>query len=95
MTKEELDQALKALSGKADKEGAWSVPEGTSLTVYAAHDGGTLSVSRVESVRAEGELVLVRTYKKEIYALVRSDVFALANEGQGLSPTARRPAGFG
>jgi hypothetical protein len=95
MTREELEQALKSLGAKNDKEGFWNVPENTTYTVYVSHDGGTLTVTRVEAVRGEGELVLARTSKKELFALVRSDVYALATEGQSGSSAARRPAGFG
>jgi len=94
MTREELEHALKALSAKADKDGNWSVPAETTFTVYASHDGGTLTVSKVEGVKLEGELVLVSTHKKEKFALVRSDVFAVATDGPA-TQTTRRTAGFG
>jgi hypothetical protein len=94
MTREELDHALKALSAKADKEGFHTMPEGTTLTLYASHDGGTLTVSRVDSVKSEGDLVLARTHKKELFVMVRSDLFALGTEGQN-AQTTRRTAGFG
>ena len=93
MTGDHLDVILKnAQATKAEKDGYSSLPEGSTLTFYVAHDGAMLTVSRVEGVRLEGELIFARTAKRETYAIARADIFAVASEGtQG---EARRRAGF-
>jgi hypothetical protein len=92
MTGEHLELVLKNAQAKPDKDGYLTVPEGTTLTLYAAHDGVGLTVSRVDAVKVEGELVQARTVRREQYALVKSDVFAVALEGAVGQPTRR--AGF-
>lgn len=93
MTQDQLEAALKQLSAKLDKEGWWATPEGSLLTVHVAHDGASLSVSRVEALRVDGVIVTARTPRREMHAFVRDDVFALASDGGGAEKT-RRP-GFG
>jgi hypothetical protein len=53
-------------------------------------------VPRVEALKVEGELVYARAARRETFALLRGDLFAIALEGGGGSPgqPARR-AGFG
>jgi hypothetical protein len=94
MTREELDLVLKHMQLKADKDGTLVLPDDSSATVYVAHDGATLSVSKVATIKAEGELLFLRTQKKEVFAIARSDVFAVAAEGAAGGQPARRPAGF-
>lgn len=96
MTGDHLDAILKNAHAKSDKEGWHTLPEGGLLTLHIAHDGASLSVSRVEAVRIDGELLYARTPKRDLYALVRADIFAIAQEGVGAAPgqPARR-AGFG
>ena len=92
MTGDHLDVILKTAQAKAEKDGFSSLPEGATLTFYVAHGGAMLTVSRIEGVRTEGELVFARTAKRETYALARTDIFAIASEGaQGQQP---RRAGF-
>jgi hypothetical protein len=98
MTPEHFDTILKnaharSAAAAGDKDGFVVMPEGTSLTLYVAHDGATLSVTRIEAVRVDGELVLARTQKRETYTVVRSDVFAAMTEGVQGQPARR--AGFG
>ena len=93
MTGEHLDAILKGAQAKADKDGYQVVPEGGALTLYVAHDGVSLTVGRVEAVKVEGELVYARTARREVFALGRSDLFAVALEGAVGLPARR--AGFG
>jgi hypothetical protein len=95
MTGDHLDQILKMAGAKTDKDGWASLPEGTSLSLHVAHDGASLTISRIDSVRAEGELVFARNPKRETFAVVRSDIFAVAMEGEAAAGKVVRRAGFG
>ena len=94
MTGNHLEAILKQASAKLDKDGFHALPEGAVLTLYVAHDGASLTISKVEAIRLDGELVFARTSKRETYTLVQTDLFALAVEGTVGQP-ARRTAGFG
>ena len=94
MTQDQLEAILKQLSAKTDKEGWWTMPEGSLLTIHVAHDGAQLSVQRVESLRVEGAIVVTRTHRKELSCFVRDDVFALASDG-ATGEKGRNRAGFG
>jgi hypothetical protein len=94
MTPEHFDAILKHAQAKGDKDGFMVLPDGGSITVYVAHDGASLSVPRIEAVKMDGELVFARTQKRETFAVVRSDIFAVAAEGAAVGQAPRR-AGFG
>jgi hypothetical protein len=90
MTQEQLAAILEAASARPD--GEWSkLPDGRTLTLYAAHDGVQLTVPRVEAVAASGQLVRARTAKQEIFIFALSDLFAASTESAN-APT--RKAGF-
>jgi hypothetical protein len=97
MTGEHLESILKNAQAKAEagsgKESWLALPEGATLTLYAAHDGVSLTVPRVESVKLDGEIVYARTAKRETFAIGRADLFAVAMEGAVGQPVRR--AGFG
>lgn len=93
MTGEHLEAILKQAQSKSDKDGYTALPEGGTVTFYVAHNGVSLTVSRVEAVKLDGELVYARTAKRELYAVARADIFAVGVEG-GVGQPARR-AGFG
>jgi hypothetical protein len=93
MTGEHLESILKSSQAKAEKEGWLAMSDGSTLTLYAAHDGVSLTVPRVEAVKLDGELVYARTVKRETFAIGRSDLFAVAMEGAVGQPVRR--AGFG
>jgi len=95
MTHDHLDSILKTAHCKQDKEGWSVVPDGGTLTLYAAHDGVSLNVGRVEALRVDGEIVYARTPKRELFALARTDLFAVALEGAAASGQPARRAGFG
>ena len=65
MTGEHLEAILKSAQAKPEKDGFVAVPEGAALTLYVAHDGVSLTVSRVEAVKIDGELVHARTARRE------------------------------
>lgn len=101
MTGEHLDAILKLAgakpekSEKAEKDGGWtSLPEGNTMTLHVAHDGAAMTVPRVESLKQEGELVYARNPKRELFVVVRSDIFAVALENDATAGRAVRRAGF-
>jgi hypothetical protein len=95
MTGDHMESILKAAGAKADREGWHVLPEGIGLTLHVAHDGASMTVSRVEAVRQEGDLVYARNPKRELYVVVRSDVFAIAVDGEPSPGKVARRAGFG
>jgi hypothetical protein len=82
MTGEHLDAILKMAGAKADKDGWTSLPEGGAMTLHVAHDGAAMTVSRVESIKQDGELLYGRNPKREVFVVVRSDIFAVALESE-------------
>jgi hypothetical protein len=93
MTRAEIEAVLKTVGAKSDKESGWVLPEGSNVTFHVSHDGASVSIQKVESIRFDGELLFAKS-TKQLVALVASDVFAVAVEGAG-GGTPRRPAGFG
>jgi hypothetical protein len=54
-----------------------------------------MTISRIEAVRQDGELLVVRNARRELFMVARGDVYAVALEGEvGAGKVARR-AGFG
>jgi hypothetical protein len=94
MTGQHIEAILKQASAKADKDGYLTLADGASLTLYVSHDGASLTVPKVEGLRLDGDLVFARTAKRETFAIVQSDVFALALEAAATGQPVRR-AGFG
>jgi hypothetical protein len=73
--------ALLAVAEASAAEGGWTkLPEGKHMTLYAAFNGASLTVSRIESAKVEGELVHLRTQRGEVYLVALADVFAGAVE---------------
>jgi hypothetical protein len=95
MTGDHMDAILKLAGGKSEKDGWVTLPEGSTMTLHVAHDGAGMTVPRVEAVKSEGELVYARNSKRELFALVRSDLFAVALEGDASTGKPARRAGFG
>jgi hypothetical protein len=76
MTSEHLTALLQVASVTTDSEG-WQHPaEGRSMTLLLAHDGATLSISRICAIRFENKLVQARTNQGEHYVVSLDDVFA-------------------
>ena len=95
MTGEHLEAILKVAGGKAEKDGWHALPEGSTMTLHVAHDGASMTVTRVEGVRVDGELVLARNARRETFAFARADVFAVALDGETPGGKVARRAGFG
>jgi hypothetical protein len=95
MTGEHLEAILKVAGAKSEKDGWHSLPEGSAMTLHVAHDGASMTVSRIDAVKQEGELVYARNPRRELFVLVRSDVFAVALEGESSVGKVSRRAGFG
>jgi len=93
MVGEQLQAIFKNAQAKAEKDGFTTLPEGTTATLYAAHNGVGLTVSRVEAVRTDAGLLTARTAKRETYMVEVADVYAVAIEGTTNGPVRR--AGFG
>jgi hypothetical protein len=91
MTQDQLTAILDSISAKTDKAGSSTLSDGRTLTLYAAHDGVQLTVSRAESITVKGGLVRARTAKGELYLLVLEDLFAVSAEG---TPAQTRKPGF-
>jgi hypothetical protein len=95
MTGDHLDAILKVAGAKNDKDGWLTLPDGSTMTLHVAHDGASMTVSRIEAVRQEGDLVYARNPKRELFVVVRSDVFAVALEADSIAGKVVRRAGFG
>jgi hypothetical protein len=95
MTGEHLEAILKVAGAKSEKDGWNTLPDGATLTLHVAHDGVGMTVSRVEAIRQDGELVFARNPKRELFALARTDVYAVALEGEPTAGKVVRRAGFG
>ena len=76
MTSEHLTALLLVSAASADAEG-WQRPgEGRSMTLHLAHDGATLSISRICAIRSEGKLLYAKSVQGEQYVVSLEDVFA-------------------
>jgi hypothetical protein len=95
MTGDHFDAVLKLSGAKSEKDGWQSLPDGATMTLHIAHDGASMTVSRIEAVRQDGELLYARNPRREIFALVRADVYAVALEGEASAGKVVRRAGFG
>lgn len=94
MNQEEFGLITKGFKSK-ESGGFATLAEGSHLTVYVAHAGATLSVSKVDGYRLDAGLLVLRTAKKETFHVRLDDVFAVAAEGAAGGQPARKPVGFG
>ena len=81
MTKQHLEALLAAAGAKTGSDGWANVEEGRSMTFYIASAGASLTVGRVEAVRATGDLLYTRSVRNEQFVLNLADVFAGAVDG--------------
>ncbi len=95
MTGEHLDAILKAAGAKGDKEGWHTLPDGGTMTLHVAHDGAGMTIPRVDALRPDGELLFARNPRRETFVVVKTDVFAIAFEGDAAAGKVARRAGFG
>lgn len=91
MKQEQLETFLASLPAESADDGWSEAPAEQHITLYVAHDGVPLTVSKVEALRIEGDLVRARTRKGETYQLALEDLFAAAVEAP---KTSERKAGF-
>ncbi|MBK8253400.1 MAG: hypothetical protein IPK82_12130 [Polyangiaceae bacterium] len=87
---------LKAVLSEAQskEQDGWSVLEsGRLLSLYAAHDGVSLTVQKIEAVRVAHTVVYARNTKGETFLIALEDLFAAAFDAGSESKTARK-AGF-
>ncbi len=93
MTDEMLHAVLETAGAKLDKDG-WSVlPEGRLMTLYAAHGGVALTLTKIEAVKVSQRITWARSSKGELYVCNLDDLFAGAMD-RGHEPQAGRKAGF-
>jgi hypothetical protein len=95
MTGDHLETILKVAGAKSEKDGWQTLPDGATLTLHIAHDGVGMTVSRIDAIKQDGDLVFARNPKRELFALVRGDVYAVALEGEAAAGKVVRRAGFG
>jgi hypothetical protein len=95
MTGEHLEAILKVAGAKSEKDGWQSLPEGSALTLHVGHQGASMTVPRIDAVKQDGELVYARNPRRELFIVVRSDVYAVALEGEANAGKVARRAGFG
>jgi hypothetical protein len=95
MTGEQLEAILKTIGAKSDKDGWHGLTDGNTLGIYVAHEGASITIGRVEALRRDGDIVYARNAKREMFAVVRSDIFALSLDSEGTAAKAGRRAGFG
>jgi hypothetical protein len=95
MTGEHLEAILKVAGAKTEKDGWHSLPEGSAMTLHVAHDGASMTVPRIEALKQDGELLYARNARRELFVLVRTDVYAVALEGEATAGKVSRRAGFG
>jgi hypothetical protein len=95
MTGEHLEAILKVAGVKSEKDGWQSLPEGSAMTLHVAHEGASMTVPRIDGVKQDGELVYARNPRRELFVVVRSDIFAVALEGEANAGKVARRAGFG
>lgn len=92
MTHDMLKTVLAASDTR--EEDGWSLlPNGRLLSLYAAHDGVSLTVQKIEAVRLAHGMIHARNNKGEMFLLPLDDVFAAAFDAGSESKAARK-AGF-
>jgi hypothetical protein len=94
MTDEMLSAVLETAGAKTSKDGESPLPEGRTMTLYAAHAGVPLTITKIESVRKANGLVKARNAKGETFVLAMDDLFAAAVEGAVGDEASGRKAGF-
>ena len=92
MTNEHLDLVLKSAESQKAKDGWHHLGSGRHVTLYVAQEGASLTVGRIESLRAKNGLVEARTARGEIYVLALESVFAASVDEAGDNRS--RKAGF-
>jgi hypothetical protein len=93
MTETMYTALLDKAEAKKNDDGEAELPEGRTLTLYVAHDGCSMTVSRIVALRLEqAGVVEARDNKGESYVLGLDDVFAGSISGGKTAE--QRTAGF-
>lgn len=93
MTDDMFRSLLDDIGAKRDDDGVLHLPEGKLVTLYAAHDGVSLTVAKVEGLRLSNGVIRARSVKGESFFIAREDLFAISVDG-GTQVQAGRKAGF-
>jgi hypothetical protein len=93
MTDDMFRSLLDDIGAKRDDDGVLHLPEGKLVTLYAAHDGVSLTVGKVEGLRVSNGIIRARSVKGESFFIAREDLFAISVDG-GTQVQAGRKAGF-
>ena len=92
MIPQALDAVLKKAPLKRGSDGWEQLDAGVWLTLYLAHNGVSLTISRVGAIQRDGDLFWAKGAKNELFAFALADLFAVAIERE---PTeASRRTGF-
>jgi hypothetical protein len=76
MTEDMLKVALEAAGAKMDEQGLTVLPERHTLSLYLAHGGASLSITRVVRLSLRGEMIKAEDDKGELFVAHLSDAFA-------------------
>ena len=91
MTEEHLNALLAAGEAKKDDQGSMRPAQGRTWTLYVVSGSASLTVSKVEALRVDKDLLHARTSKGELFIVSLKDVYAGAID----TPTgSARKAGF-
>ncbi len=98
MTESMFNAVLSKAGCEQDKDGVARLPMGRTMTLYVAHHGTQLSVSKVVAVRrnpsgGDGGLLETEDAKGETFLLSLDDVFAASVSGASKAAGGRK-AGF-
>ena len=91
MTEEHLTALLTTAEAKKDDKGFLRAAEGRNISLYAGTAGASLTVTKIEAVKIEKQLIHARTSRGEVFILALEDIFA-GSVDQPLS--SGRKAGF-
>jgi hypothetical protein len=94
MTFSNLELALKALDVTAGKDGWFAPAAGSTISLHAAHDGASLSVTRIERLKLTDGMVVAQTEKLERVAVAAGAVFTISVDASS-GGSGRQRAGFG
>ncbi len=92
MNREQLTLLLEKGDLGSISEGEWQeLPEGRHLTVHVSHPGGALAMSHTRAVFFDGDQLVGKNERGELFIVATADVFAFS-----LSPekSGNRQAGF-
>lgn len=93
MTEDMFDALISRAGCDKAKDGTATLPEGSTMTLYLAHDGASLSVARVVALSLVAGVVETRDSRGETFVVSLSDLFAASISGDERKGAGRR-AGF-